>query len=160
METEDESRLGLFDQEERHKQTMFHGGFLYVERLDKIFKCLDEICLPTPTQEKSNTDKFAKQELVMGVTLRRIMQRHALLNVLFRELFPKMNPEERTEHKDANKECSSEFRTFQVKILNGGKANPDVLEMFDEWELELRALADKKGLLMPTKQSGLDATSS
>lgn len=140
-------------------KTLYHGGFQYLERLDTIFKSLD---LLTVIERKDTTPTFE------------IYQEHlSFLKTLYKELAPKMSNKEDINTKVEGKpvkisqrkhlwyqflDCASSFNAFQRSVHEKVETKMTFLEKFDEFEIELRCVAEDKGLLMPEKKGGLGAT--
>lgn len=132
------------------QKTIYHGGFEYLLRIDVILKCLDDSLIPNPL------DRDIK---LKGISIDRYFYRLQILKALFFELSPKMIKKVLEIHLDYKKKAGVEFDIALAQIGKGNKQiNCHFIEIFDEWELKLRRFADKKGLLMPEKSSGISAT--
>ena len=132
----------------RGKKTAFHGGFSYLERIDKLLRALDFLRIPQPQDAKT----------IMGLSLIDHAQRIGVLNSLFQELYPKMGQDAKTQHLEYKVKLDSEFnRTKKEFQSNTHKITVLFSKMSDFWELELRDFCEERGLLMPSSKDGLDA---
>lgn len=144
---------------ENNKKSAFHGGFQQLERINWALQKLNEVVLPRP-------DIQLQDVIIDGIYFVQHQTRLKLLNKLFGELYSRLNPEERKEHLEAKAECEKAFRLAEGKVIEGKTStkphqyipvDTSFINLFDEWELELRDQLDKKGLLMPNKKGGLDS---
>jgi len=146
----DEDKL-LGGGDTRGKKTLFHGGFNYLERIDALLKQLDDVKIPDTESEQS----------ILGIGINQYQSRWALLKCLFSELYPKMDELERRSHLLVYKLGEQYFnKTMNDINTHRRMINCDFMELFDSWELELRDMVEKKGLLMPSAKDGLDAADS
>jgi len=136
------------------KKAMFHGGFNYLDRIDKILRALDMITVPDPN------GYIPQDGTLNGLSMRTHEMRLSLLQNLFKELYPKMGTKEKQEHKEASikikkifYDCLKNHRQQRSKGV-GLFSN-----YFDDWELELRDCVERKGLLMPSAKGALEAAS-
>ena len=118
-------------------ETVYHGGFLYIYRLDKLFLGLDQVTF----ERDSENDK-----------LHNMKRNFFLLKALFKELHSKMEDKDK-DHQVATAEIitiqyKSCLKTFKLR----GNFTDDIFDLFDEWELDLRQITADKGLLMPDKE--------
>lgn len=124
-------------------QTQYHGGFFYIERIHKILMALNSI-----TARRSNNAAQMAEDLRLN---------YNLLNDLFKELSPKMKDKYKEEHTEAANKLKDEFESA-IKTYARNHTIPSGYEKrLDAWERELRAFAEKKGLLVPDKMSPADA---
>lgn len=146
---EDKENLFFGNEEEKGKKSIWHGGATFIERLDILFRYLDATWIPIEyLQNRVPTFK--------GLTYNQYEKILSLLSSLFRELSPKMEPELRNKHNSMKIKAEnlfySESNNFRSRMIN-----TNFTEIFNNWELELRAFAESKGLIMPEKRGGLDA---
>jgi len=136
----------------RDKKTAFHGGFSYLERIDRLLRALDEVIIPEP-------EAIQYHNLICGLSMFRHSQRLALLKSLFHELYPKMNDDLKEKHTLNRSIADDSFRTAENEVRkNQKRITITFIKYFDRWEMLLRKFVEEKGLLMPTKKDGLDAT--
>ena len=127
------------DETGKEQQTQYHGGMFYTTRIHEILQMLDTLPIMECGNNTAHRAKIWEQ-------------RFQLLNSLFKELYCKMNDQERIEHKNGKEVVRTYFVRARGDYLKQRKVNPFFLELFDEWEMELRALAERKGLIMPDKK--------
>ncbi|MFC1704714.1 hypothetical protein ACFLZ6_00110 [Nanoarchaeota archaeon] len=140
---EGEDLLGLGNA--REKKSLFHGGFAYLERIDGILRALDEIAISNGT--------------CSTLSIRQYIAWHGLLKSLFKELYPKMGKQEREEHLAMMEEVTKGVSILEEASRRKQTRVPKtIIDSFYFWELSLRDVVGKKGLLMPSKRDGLDAT--
>ena len=125
---------------EEERKTQFHGALFYSERINEILKAINTIRL-------SEADNYNNRSM-----LNIWQKKYELINGLFSELYGKMNDKERKEHKNGKEVVKIYFLNAKNSYLAGKKTPMFFLDLFDEWELELRALAEKKGLIMPDRE--------
>ena len=135
---------------EEKRKSQLHGGMLYLERIDGILKSLDMAAVLFDGERPE----------LCGLPKRKHQQRLSLLKVLFRELSPKMADTEKESHFAKQLEIQKEWDTLEEALLMGRrKVSGRFSRLFDIWEIELRDVIEKKGLLMPDKATSLDAAS-
>lgn len=125
--------------EKPEEKTLYHGGFSFLDRIHRIFMCLDEVSI--------------EREVTLGTDKAPSVwrQNFSLLNVLFKELQPKMETAEREKYFNALKIIQNELSKACRDYRNNNRANMVFFSYFDEYEMELRIFAESKGLLMPSK---------
>lgn len=124
-------------------QAQFHGGFFYIERIHKILMAINEITA-------RRNDNAAHMASYLRVN-------YNLLNDLFKELSGKMPDKLKKDHLEASQIIKTKLEKV-IKDYKTKKEIPMELELLlDGWEVELRAFAEKKGLLVPDKMSPGDA---
>lgn len=126
-------------------KAVFHGGFALIVRLDRIFWGLNEVTLEREKEQ----------------TIDRIIElwnnNYSLLCTLYKEISNKMSKKQRDRH-ETIRETLHKLLLDSMKCLKTGlKTRIDLLDYFDEWEMELRMIVEDKGLNMPTKNSMEDA---
>ena len=126
-------------------KTQFHGGFQFLERVDNILKGLDIVTVSREVTED-------KQLLMCW------RQNYSLIISLYKELYPKMNDNEKFKHEEIRKFVNQHYNKSIHEFKTQKRTNTEFLNWLDQWELELRQLAENKGLLMPDRESDLSAT--
>ena len=134
-------------EENIHKKTAYHGGFSYLERIDRQLKALNHARLPQP-------EKY--EDIIGGFGVSEICWRFELLKGLFQELYPKMDEALQKEHRQNQSDIGNEVNNVRRNVGKKGFSTP-ILTYLDDWELMLRQIVNDKGLLMPSKQDGSDA---
>lgn len=74
-----------------------------------------------------------------------------VLRVLFKELSPFMKDEEYAEHQTQQTKCIKFYNLYLSTKKKGGQIDKNFIYYFDDWEIMLRRIMKKKGLLMPAK---------
>jgi len=119
------------------KETLYHGGFLYIGRLDKLLAALDQLTL----ERDLESDRLTI-----------LKKNFHILKALYKELESKMEDKQKERQRDVSKTVTNVYK--EALRSNGlhGNFSYDVFEVFDEWEIELRQITEAKGLLMPDKE--------
>ena len=121
------------------KQSVWHGGQAFLERIDEIQQSLDVITV----KREVETNKAALLKLWL--------QNYSLLNAFFKEIYPKMNKEERESHKVAQKVVKNYVDKAKHDLLTGNKIDLSFIEMMDRWERKLKVICEVRGLTLPDK---------
>jgi len=124
---------------EEIQQTKFHGAFFYTERLHRI--------LVSIMQSKGTRSDNAAD------IIKNIREYYNLLNCLYSELSAKMTDAQRVEHFDTSTHLLKQVEIIKKEYNKTKKISILVYTQFDQWDVELRAFADKKGLIVPDKDS-------
>lgn len=138
------------EQPNRNKQTIFHMGQAYLERVHELMRALDRVTLERDGPQIDKNIPHWNHNL-------------ALLIALYKELAPKMTEEERAIHENGLQVMKDTFKkSISAKKPMPGKMgmvtiNTGFQDMFDKFELSLRLIAEKRGLLLPDKKSMDDA---
>lgn len=136
----------LIDGPKQRAQALFHGGFNYLERIDNTLKGLDSLHVMLNCAEGDQHIRFTKEWA-------------SLIHVLFLELAPKMETELRKEKLNELYAAKAAFRNFMFKVESNEADIPlDHIAKFEDLELDLRVILEDKGLLMPSKKTGAEAT--
>lgn len=135
--------------DEHEKKSQYHGGMQYLERIDAILKAIDQ------TSISFSTD----QPTWCGLTCAAWQTKHSLLVVLFKEIYPKLTDKEKKYHNEMQLKAATNFTKGRSEMVNPkiSRIDSTFMGIFDKWEKELRELVNAKGLLMPSKQDGIDA---
>jgi len=120
------------------KETLYHGGFLYIGRLDKLLAALDQLTLERDLEKNRLTT---------------CKKNFHILKALYKELESKMEKDEKKRQEEVSKIVTSVYREAIKSHNQNGTFSYDVFELFDEWEIELRAITEARGLLMPDKDN-------
>ena len=132
----------------RNKQSAYHGGFSFLDRLNELEKALDIVTIPSQTRYG-----------IQGLTIIEHHQRLALLINFFKELRRKMSKDNKEKHSLKMKECQKAFDIARDEMLSKKtKINGNFIRLFDEWEFDLRDVVEQKGLLMPSKKGTGEAS--
>lgn len=136
--------MSSFSPPENSKESKFHGAFMYLERLDRIFQGLDSVTL---AREHGTVDDR------IGLWRKNL----SLLRTLFKELYPKMTDEEKKKNASYAVATKKQYENAlrNTRRRDDGKVDIDLgfVWVFDEWELELRNIAESRGLIMPDKKT-------
>lgn len=125
------------------KVSKYHGAFRYVERIDVLLKALNECTIMRYSNDRN--------EVIMSYR-----RNFSLLNSLFKELYPKMNMTERKNFLSSIEILKEEFEDNLHLIIKQKKFSNTFIDMFDEYEINLRAIAEEKGLIMPDLEDDED----
>jgi len=127
-----------FNTAETKKETKFHGAFLYIERVDKLLKGLDEITFQRGEDKKD--------------ILENVRKNFRVLCALYKELEAKMLGPERKEHAEALVVLTAHYNMAVNLFKKERKFNHQIYRLFDEWEIQLRGVMEKRGLSVPYKE--------
>jgi len=126
-----------FEPVESKKETKFHGAFLYIERIDKLLKGLDEITFQRGEDKRQVIENVRKN--------------YRILSVLYKELEAKMLDKEKGEHAEAFNTLTQLYYQTLNLVKKKGTFKHQIYSIFDEWEIQLRGVMEKRGLSMPYK---------
>lgn len=125
-------------------KSVFHGGFMYLDRIDEILKNLDHLRVHI-----SYSPQNKSIELYAGIL--------AWLTNLYYELVPKMTKNERAVQERMFYTAKQEYNNFMTESRNKALTTMEFIDTFHNWEIQLRCIVEDKGLLMAEKRGGLGA---
>jgi len=78
---------------------------------------------------------------------------YRLLRSLYKELYPMMNPQERIIHEEHKRQATEAYTQItDAQNRNKKTIKSRTLNVFDDWEISLRDLTQRKNMLMPQKK--------